>query len=154
MWGRDSSQGLSQNIHLLGRLSRKVRSIHSIHYNTNYIIRVLIATIRNNGAYPCIRCLIPKKDFYKLAQLREMRYRLSKAHVDDSERKRLVRKSIKTMEKKRLPVTSESVTGALDFGSMTPVAVSKMELYHNDRNPYSFVERLLQSFEPVWLQCI
>lgn len=66
-----------------------------------------------------------------------MRYQLSKARADSKERKRLIQASIDTMEKQRLPVTSERVTDRLDVGSMTPVKVSySLPGFATDDLPY------------------
>ena len=41
--------------------------------------RVLLATVRNKGNWPCPRCLVRKEDIFKLGQVRGIQNRLSRA---------------------------------------------------------------------------
>ncbi|RXW11204.1 hypothetical protein EST38_g14651, partial [Candolleomyces aberdarensis] len=55
--------------------------------------RVLIATIKNRGDCPCVRCLVQKKNLSQMGTLEDMAFRTNHPRVDDAERQGRVEKA-------------------------------------------------------------
>ena len=56
----------------------------------SFSLRVLIATLRDFGLYPCPRCLVNKLNIPKLGLDEDVEFRRDRARVDDEERRKKV----------------------------------------------------------------
>ena len=86
-------------------------------------IRVLIATIRDMGNYPCPRCLVPKKQISNLGSLSDMNNRVRKSRKDDLEYKVKVESARNIIYRQKYSVNSEAVENILKPESLVPTRV-------------------------------
>jgi hypothetical protein len=87
--------------------------------------RVLLATIRSKGHYPCPRCLIPISRFYRLGMKQDMQQRESLARVDDEKRRNAVTTARDIIYSKNYAVNSKVLKSHLTEQSLTPTIVSE-----------------------------
>jgi len=89
--------------------------------------RVLIATIRDKGLYPCPRCLLPKSSFNHLGLLSDLKERLS--HAQTYLRKVIcdARRKIYELGK---PIKGTAVEGILKDKSLVPTLVRQCLPFH------------------------
>ncbi|KAG9079443.1 hypothetical protein FS749_008528 [Ceratobasidium sp. UAMH 11750] len=62
-------------------------------YSADYPERVLLATIRDKGACPCPRCLVPLKLAHKMGTRSDMQMRTNKPRRDNIPRQKLIRRA-------------------------------------------------------------
>ncbi|KDQ13654.1 hypothetical protein BOTBODRAFT_90697, partial [Botryobasidium botryosum FD-172 SS1] len=62
-------------------------------YTADYPEKVLLATLRNNGACPCPRCLVDKSDIHRMGMLSDQRCRTLYQRRDNQERRTRVKKA-------------------------------------------------------------
>ncbi|KAJ2920916.1 hypothetical protein H1R20_g16181, partial [Candolleomyces eurysporus] len=62
-------------------------------YSADYPEKVLIATIKNRGDCPCVRCLVQKKNLSQMGTPEDMTFRANHPRVDDAERQDRVEKA-------------------------------------------------------------
>ncbi|KAG8768938.1 hypothetical protein FRC12_005262 [Ceratobasidium sp. 428] len=62
-------------------------------YSADYPERVLLATIRDKGACPCPRCLVPLKHAHKMGTPSDMRMRAKNARRDNLTRQKLIQRA-------------------------------------------------------------
>lgn len=100
---------------------------------SNTYIRVLLATIRDKGLFPCVRCMVPKSSLDRLATHKDMKYR-EKVREFQEERVRLARVLI---NEKGKGVASSAVETLLQEFSAVPTMVCVLfRLLH----AFAFVE--------------
>jgi hypothetical protein len=88
------------------------------------ICRVILATIRQLGNYPCPRCLIPMTRVQDMGTKRDMRQRKTLARVDDQARRRKIESARNIIYKKNYAVDSNPVEALLKDQSLVPTFVS------------------------------
>ena len=88
-----------------------------------YIHRILIASIRNLGACPCPRCLIPLNRVHNLGMSRDMIQRRTLARVDDINRRYKVLAARRVIYEKHYQINSAAVEGLLRDESLVPTLV-------------------------------
>ena len=85
--------------------------------------RVLIATIRDNGLYPCPRCTIEKDEIFKLGRDEDRHARQELRRVDTVERQGRVDHARKNLYNEGYALTSDYVDGFLKEESLVPTKV-------------------------------
>jgi hypothetical protein len=86
--------------------------------------RVLIATIRDLGTYPCPRCLIPMKDVPLMGTVNDQRRRFNAARQDDHVRRFKVNLARQFIYRDGRPVNGKAVNDVLYSTSAVPTRVS------------------------------
>ena len=120
---------LSKNIHVFCRLSREVSSAISACFSLWLIVfRVLLATIRDQGLYPCLRCLVPNTKLDQLRLVADMKTRIQKYHVYPTN---AVKKARDTIYNFTDPVNGTIVQQLLKGTSTVPTSVSHQS-FHQD----------------------
>lgn len=85
--------------------------------------RVLLSSIRNLGACPCPRCLIPKTRIHNLGKIQDRKERVTKKRVDDNERRHKVTTARKFIYDQHHTVDSAAVDAVLKPQSLVPTTV-------------------------------
>lgn len=114
---------LPPNIYIFSRLSREVIAIASCFDFTLTHHRVLLAGIRNLGACPCPRCLIPLSRVHNIGMPLDMKQRRTQARVDNPHRIKLVQDARKKIYCENRSVTSKAVNDLLKIHSLVPTVV-------------------------------
>lgn len=117
------------------------------------IYRTLIAGIRNLGACPCPRCLIPLDRAQNLGMARDKSQRFSLARVDDTKRRVLISTARNLIYKQNYAINSAAVERLLKPQSLVPTLVWFGCLFQtvnllNDFLPECFFTKARQ----VWFQ--
>lgn len=89
-------------------------------------VRVLLATIRDQGVCPCPRCLIPKSNLDRLGLRSDAKSRLDKARKYDTARVDKARKAIYELGK---PINGVHVQQLLKASSAVPTKVSLIYIH-------------------------
>ncbi|EIN13405.1 hypothetical protein PUNSTDRAFT_57944 [Punctularia strigosozonata HHB-11173 SS5] len=89
-------------------------------YSADYPEKVLLVTIRDMGACPCPRCLVPKTLFPETGTKRDLRRRTHLKHVDDHLRKDKVQRARQLIYEKGYNVKSAAVEGIIKGESLVP----------------------------------
>ncbi|KIJ57944.1 hypothetical protein HYDPIDRAFT_34653 [Hydnomerulius pinastri MD-312] len=122
-------------------------------YSADYPEKVLIACIRNLGACPCPRCLIPKDRVHNMGSERDMLQRHILARSDTEERRRKVTAARRLIYEQQYVVDTPQVEALLKDESLVPtVNAFSDRLGHLSFNLYlMLVVDLLHEFElGVW----
>ncbi|EJD00044.1 uncharacterized protein FOMMEDRAFT_112387 [Fomitiporia mediterranea MF3/22] len=91
-------------------------------YSADYPEKVLLATMKFLGSFPCPRCLIPaSKILSSLGKPRDMRYRIKYRRTDNPDRQYRVNKARELIYTSRKRLTHPRVKLHLDPHSLTPV---------------------------------
>ena len=85
--------------------------------------RIMIATIRDFGLYPCPRCLIQKEDISKIGTDDDRRAREELRRSDTVERRDRVEQARENLYVHGYALTGDYVDGFLKEGSMVPTKV-------------------------------
>ena len=85
--------------------------------------RVLIATIRNLGKCPCVRCLVTKDEIHQLGLVRDFQVRTERLRLDDSHRQREVQQARKALYSGKCGVGSKAIEDLLAKKSQVPTQV-------------------------------
>lgn len=119
--------------------------------------RMLIATLRNLGQYPCASCLI-RKEYIHLLGTKVDEQRRSHKRSDDDERREKVSKAREHIFKNGNAVDSAKVKGILNEGSLLPIHVSRFCLLllllltvHTYTHVLSFFFRTLSQLSNQWV---
>jgi hypothetical protein len=122
-------QVLSSNIHLLSRLSRKVRIV-APHYNTvalTFLIlcesRVILASIRNRGQCPCPHCTMDLSKSHLLGMKMDRNDRIKLACVDDQRHRSIISAAREAIYNRNYAVDSAPVERLLKPHSLVPTSV-------------------------------
>jgi hypothetical protein len=86
----------------------------------------MIATIRDLGMYPCIRCLILKDEIPKLGMEEDRQTRERLRRVDSVERQARVEGARKNLYENGYAITADCVDGILKDGSLIPTKVGRL----------------------------
>lgn len=89
-----------------------------------FYYRVLLATIRDLGNYPCPRCLVFIKKIPALGTVLDMRARLRQARHDDVHYRSKITQARGLIYKQNYTVNSEYVEDVLKDQSLVPTRVS------------------------------
>lgn len=87
------------------------------------MLRVLIATIRNNGDCPCPRCLVQKADIPNLGKILDMRRRTTKARHDDEAYREKVREARALIYEGKYVVNSKKLDRFMQSQCLVPTRV-------------------------------
>lgn len=87
--------------------------------------RVLLASIKNLGKYPCPRCLMPMTSVPGMGKPQDMLDRITFARQDNEEKRSRVDKARQLILRKNISVDSAAVESHLAVGSLVPVNVSR-----------------------------
>ena len=87
------------------------------------LLRILLASIRNLGACPCPRCLIPLSRVHNLGMIRDMSQRVTMARVDDNSRQGKVYAARRLMYEKQYRVNGAAIESLLKDQSLVPTSV-------------------------------
>ncbi|CAE6538191.1 unnamed protein product [Rhizoctonia solani] len=122
-------------------------------YSADYPERVLLATIRDKGRCPCVRCLIPMDLIHKMGTRSDMQARTKHPRRDSLHRQKLVTRARSLIYKDHKAVGNTEVEGLLRPTSLVPTenAFSR-RLFSLKFNFYNmFVVDLLHEIElGVW----
>lgn len=88
-----------------------------------YMIRILIAGIRNLGVCPCPQCLIPKSRVHNIGTATDMHQRKSLLRVDNSHRRDKIIVARRVIYEKQYQVNSKAVEWMLQTESWVPNVV-------------------------------
>ncbi|EDR01180.1 uncharacterized protein LACBIDRAFT_312455 [Laccaria bicolor S238N-H82] len=89
-------------------------------YSADYPEKILLASIRDKGACPCPRCLVPKMEISKLGSAEDRQKRKSSARVDDVGRRRNIAKARNLIYKENNRVNGAAVERILKEASLVP----------------------------------
>jgi len=89
----------------------------------SHVSRVKIATIRNFGAYPCPRCLVPKDKIPEIGKDEDRRIRTELRRMDTAERQAMVDQARKNLYEHGYALSGDSVDGILKDSSLVPTRV-------------------------------
>jgi len=92
----------------------------SAHFQAHYSVRVLLATIREQGLCPCPQCLIPKAILDQLSHIVDMKKQIDKPHKYLVDAVNNARKAIYDLGK---PIGGVAVQRLLKGTSSVPTAV-------------------------------
>lgn len=101
----------------------KSEASHRKYWQLLKVIRVLLATLRQDGFCCCIRCEAEKAEIRLLGTSRDKEIRAEKLREDSERRRRLIRKARKLIYEKGLPVNSKKVEDLLRAASLVPTEV-------------------------------
>ncbi|KAF6750862.1 hypothetical protein DFP72DRAFT_817228, partial [Ephemerocybe angulata] len=87
-------------------------------YSADYPEKILIASIKNLGKYPCPRCRVLKVDIPAMGQKQDLKNRSKWARVDDNIRKEHVKKAREFLYDQQLSILSSKVETRLSHGSL------------------------------------
>lgn len=82
-----------------------------------------MATIRDNGTYPCPRCLIEKKNIPSLGMVSDIRFRLRTAREDDQEFRDKIDQAHALIYRDKKPFANADVEALLKDQSLVPSKV-------------------------------
>jgi len=116
-------QGYSHTLQTIQKSESFV--ILSRHFIHNFI-RVLLATIRDQGICPCPRCLIPKSNLDQLGLIADSKNHIDKARKYDTDRVDKARNAIYLQGK---PIGGIDVEQLLKASSAVPTSVSLIYIY-------------------------
>lgn len=89
-----------------------------------YLYRVLIATLRDQGTYPCVHCLVTFPDIPNLGTPGDLAIRTEAIRKDTAERQRRVEEARKFIYEDGYVVNSTHVENILKPTSAVPTVVS------------------------------
>ena len=90
--------------------------------------RVMIATIRDLGMFPCPRCLVPKDEIYKIGTDVDRCRREESQRTDSIERQDRIKQARKNLYENGYALSAECVDGMLKDGSLVPTKVGTLHL--------------------------
>ncbi|KDQ61191.1 hypothetical protein JAAARDRAFT_55886 [Jaapia argillacea MUCL 33604] len=100
-------------------------------YSADYPEKVLIATIRDLGNCPCLRCLVPLDQVGELGQKVDMQHCETQAWVDDEQRQNKVKLAWSFIYEKRYVVNSKAVNRVLQSESWVPTENAFLDFCDN-----------------------
>lgn len=89
--------------------------------------RTRIAAIKQNGGFPCTRCLVPKDQVQNMGTAEDITIRTEQRRVDDHDNVAMIEKALKEIEKGR-SVIGKAVDKHLTSRSLLPIKVCSTEL--------------------------
>ncbi|KAL5531049.1 hypothetical protein ACEPAG_3925 [Sanghuangporus baumii] len=120
-------------------------------YSADYPERMLVATLRNMGAFPCPKCLIRREFIHELGTTRDNQRR-NRRRLDDAHRQDSVSNSRRWIFESGYAVDSGQVKGILGDGSLIPIHNAFSVLSPHGFNFYDmFAPDIMHEFElGVW----
>lgn len=116
-------------------------------------LRVMLATIRNNGECPCPACLVRKEDISKMGSPEDRNTRESKQRVDNHERIDKVKRAQAQVLVHGKGVQSKPVEDLLSSESLVPTVVCSSALaISQGTHELSDLERIFQVPSPLRLR--
>jgi hypothetical protein len=92
-------------------------------YSADYPEKILLASIKNLGLFPCPRCNIPMKEVPAMGKKRDRANRTRTARTDDKAKQERVSRARSLIYDHHNPVTSTLLEGHLAHGSLIPTNV-------------------------------
>lgn len=92
-------------------------------YSADYPEKILIAGIKNLGAFPCPRCEVPMTEVSSMGKKRDRTRRTRTARKDDETRRKGISQARRLIYVEHNPVTSKLLDGHIAHGSLVPVNV-------------------------------
>ncbi|KAG8732310.1 hypothetical protein FRC11_014512 [Ceratobasidium sp. 423] len=89
-------------------------------YSADYPERVLLATIRDKGRCPCVRCLVPMELIHKMGTREDMQARTKNPRRDNLHRQKLVNRARSLIYDDNKAVNNKEVEGLLQPTSLVP----------------------------------
>ena len=86
--------------------------------------RILLASIRNLGKYPCPRCLIPLHQIHNLGNPQDMAQWTRVVHINSASRCSKVSSARRLIYEKNMQVNCGAVEDILQDMSLVPTSVS------------------------------
>ena len=104
-------------------------------YSADYPEKILLASIKNLGAFPCPRCRVLMKDVPAMGKKRDRANRIRTARNDDEARRNHISKARSLIYDDHHPVTSTLVEAHMADGSLIPtnVCVGYLRLFLHSR---------------------
>ncbi|TFK16922.1 hypothetical protein FA15DRAFT_661808 [Coprinopsis marcescibilis] len=112
-------------------------------YSADYPEKVMIAVIKQNSKYPCMRCLIPKCDLHNMETPEDLEFQQNNPRQNDQDHQKMLTKALSNA-KAGFSVTGDKVMGNLEKRSMLPVQALKFNIFP------CLVMDLLHEFE-IWV---
>ena len=105
--------------------------------------RVLIATIRDQGRCPCVRCLVTAPQISSLGTPEDRELRQTKPRIESEERQQQVKDAREKLYREGYAITGDHVDGVLKDESLVPTQVC---ILSNDRIHYLQLTLMQNSF--------
>lgn len=93
------------------------------------IDRIILASIKNLGKYPCPRCKVQMEHVSRMGEPEDRLVRVETSRFDDRSRREAVESARDLIFKKNLAVTNNTVENLLSVGSYLPIDVRSLA-YH------------------------
>lgn len=122
----DKAPAIPSILYLLGRLPGEVCNTPHNTITRLTHCRILIATIRDYGLFPCPRCLIPKDEIFKIGRDDDRRAREELRRADTVERQGRVERVRTDLYENGYAFSGDHVDGALKDGSLVPTKVRQL----------------------------
>lgn len=97
-------------------------------YSADYPEKVLLASIKNLGTFPCPRCTVVMKDVPAMGKKRDRANRTRLVRIDNQDKQTRVSKARSLIYNDHHPVTSSLIEGHLAYGSLIPTNVRPLSL--------------------------
>jgi hypothetical protein len=92
----------------------------AVTFLVHFIVRVLLATIRDQGLCPCPRCLVPKSKLDQVGRITDTKNRINKARIYPAD---AVNKAWKMIYDQGIPITGAAIQRLLKNTSTVPTLV-------------------------------
>jgi hypothetical protein len=122
--------------------------LYEIPANTS--TRIMLASIRNLGACPCPRCLIPLSRAHNLGMVRDRTQRVTMVRVDDGSRQGKVKTARRLIYEKHYQINGTAIENLLKDQSLVPTAVC--HLYFVFLPTHHLTECFLGEAISAWFQ--
>lgn len=99
-------------------------------YSADYPEKILLASIKNLGSFPCPRCNVTMDNIPAMGKKRDQANRTRTARTDDEEKRSRVAKARSLIYDGNHPVTSTLLNGHLAYGLLVPTNVCTTVLVH------------------------
>jgi hypothetical protein len=114
--------------------------------------RVLVATIRDQGRCPCVRCLVTTPDIPALGTPEDRTLRQTQLRVESEERQQRVEGARDKLYREGYVITGDNVDGILKDESLVPTLVRILLVNWFLLPPSDFNPELIHSiFITLWL---
>lgn len=87
--------------------------------------RIILASIKNLGKYPCPRCKVQMEHVPKMGEPEDRLARVETARLDNQTKRSAVESARALIYKDNLAVTNNKVEDLLSFGSLLPIDVRR-----------------------------
>jgi hypothetical protein len=129
MLRREEATILSSGVHIFSRLPREVTPFipgNVIKMLKPVIDRIILASIKNLGKYPCPCCKVQMEHVTRMGEPEDRLVRVETSRFDDRSRREAVESARDLIFKKNLAVTNNAVENLLSVGSYLPIDVGSL----------------------------